>query len=147
MAIPSEIKVTSEMLWQVAVIFLLIDVGLAFLFAHRVSLAMFRKLKRTLLFATCVFWCLLWLSMCIFFWEPVYHYVFPEWSRWLFPPVFGVFFGFAGLFFWWLAQRLRGSAAVDFLILGGTWGTVTHVWAIDRGLLEGPPMLQGICPW
>jgi hypothetical protein len=85
--------------------------------------------------------------MTLFFWEPVYQYVFPDWSRWFIPPVYALFFGLISLLFWWLALRLSGNPVLGFLLLGGLWGSLTHVWAISRGILDKPPMLQGASPW
>jgi len=144
MAASPDLKVTSEMLWQAAVIFFVVDAVLAFLLTRRTTPVFFRELKWTLVITTTIFWGLLWLSMSTFFWEPVYHYVFPEWSRWFIPPLYGIFFGIVGFFFWWIVLRMPGNTVVEFLLAGGMWGTVTHCWAVGRGLLEKPPMLQGV---
>jgi hypothetical protein len=48
--------------------------------------------------------------------------------------------------FCWLALRLPGNAVVNFCLLGGLWGMITHIWAVARGLVEKPPMLQGVNP-
>lgn len=147
MLFPPEVKVTSEVLWRGAVIFLLLDSGLVSLLVQRTKASVFRQCKWTLVSTTIIFWGLMWTAMMLFFWEPVYQYVFPEWSRWLIPPVYALFFGFVGLLFWWLGLRLPGNPVVGFLLLGGLWGSLTHVWAISRGILDKPPMLQGASPW
>lgn len=144
--VPPDIKVTSEILWQGAAIFALLDSALVYLLVRRRTAAEFRNLKWTLVITTAVFWCLIWLSMSGLFWDPVYSYVFPVWARWFIPPVYGVLFGCVGLLFWWLALRARGNATLNFILLGGVWGSVTHLWAISRGILEKPPMLQGVSP-
>jgi hypothetical protein len=84
--------------------------------------------------------------MVCFFWEPVYHYVFPEWARWVIPPIYGVVFAAVGWLFYWLALRLPGNPVVNLCFLGGLWGMITHIWAIYRGILDKPPMLQGASP-
>ncbi len=147
MLFPPEVKVTSEVLWRGAVMFLLLDSGLAFLLVHRVNTSLFRASKWPIIFTTTLFWALVWTAMMVFFWEPVYQYVFPPWSRWFIPPVYALFFAFVGFLFWWLALRLFVNAVAGFLLLGGVWGSVSHVWAISRGILEKPPMLQGASPW
>lgn len=144
MALPPDIKVTSEILWQAAGVFLLVDAGFGFLLVRRISSDAFRQLKWNLVITTAVFWLLMWSSMSLLFWDPVYRYVFPEWSRWIIPPVYGGLFGCIAIFFWWVALRLPGNVVMSFLLLGGAWGSITHAWAITRGLLEKPPMLQGI---
>jgi hypothetical protein len=35
---------------------------------------------------------------------------------------------------------------MNFCISGGIWGLLTHILAIQRGILEKPPMLQGASP-
>jgi hypothetical protein len=65
------------------------------------------------------------------------------WARWIIPPAYGLLFSSVGLLFWWLAFRLPANKVMNFCILGGLWGMTTHIWAIYRGILEKPPMLQG----
>jgi hypothetical protein len=146
MLFPPEVKVTTDVLWRGAVIFLLLDSGFVFLLVRRTKALLFRQCKWTLVCSTVIFWGLMWTAMMSFFWEPVYQYVFPDWSRWLIPPVYALFFGLVGLLFWWLALRLPGNPVMGFLLLGGLWGSLTHVWAISRGILDKPPMLQGASP-
>ena len=35
---------------------------------------------------------------------------------------------------------------LNYFLLGGAMGTITHIWAVYRGILEKPPMLQGVSP-
>ncbi len=144
--VPPDVKVTTEVLWRGTVLFLLADSGFAYLLLRRTPVSVFRRCKWTLVLTTVVFWGLLWSVMMLLFWEPVYGYVFPQWSRLLVPPVYALFFGVIGLLLWTLAFRLPGRPLLNFLFLGGLWGSLTHVWAIDRGILEKPPMLQGASP-
>ena len=143
----TDIKVTTEVLWRGAVIFALIDLVFVLILRSRVKAEVFRQCKWRLVITTGVFWFLLLLiMMSALFWESVYGYLFPGWARWLIPPVYGVLFAAMGLLFWWLACRLPGNAVVNWCLLGGLWGMVTHIWAIYRGILEKPPMLQGASP-
>ena len=80
------------------------------------------------------------------FWESVYGYVFPAWARWFLPPSYGLLFGAVAWFFWHLAQRIPGRSVINYCLLGGLWGALTHVWAISRGIIDKPPMLQGASP-
>jgi hypothetical protein len=80
------------------------------------------------------------------FWESIYHYFFPEWIRWLIPPVYGLLFAAVGLVFWWLVFRFPGNAVANLCLLGGLWGVITHIWAVTRGLVDKPPMLKGVNP-
>jgi len=136
------IKVTSEILWRAAMLFALFDFVLVAYLSRFIEPEHFRRMKWPVTVITGIFWVLIWLAMVLFFWEPVYHYVFPSWSRWILPPLFGILFGFVGLLFWWLAMHLKGNPVTNFCLLGGLWGMITHILAIQRGLLEKPPMLQ-----
>jgi hypothetical protein len=50
------------------------------------------------------------------------------------------------------AERLLGfrvplhlsGLEVSFRLLGGLWGMITHVWAVYLGIVDKPPMLQGV---
>jgi len=134
------------MLWLGALIFALLDFAFVAFLAWRIKPDTFKRLKWNLLVTTAAFWFVLWTSMSYFFWDPVYHYVFPEWARWFIPPVYGLLFGAVALLFWWLALRLPGHGLINFCILGGLLGMITHVWAIYRGILDKPPMLKGASP-
>ncbi len=143
---PPDLKVTTEVLWRGAIIVAFIDAGFVYLLSRTVKASAFLACKQPLVVTMMLFWLLMWAGMVSFLWNPVYHYVFPEWSRWFIPPVYAVLFGFIAYFFWWLAQRLPGNPVLAFLFLGGLWGSVTHVWAIFRGILDKPPILQGASP-
>jgi len=145
--LPSDIKVTSEVLWKGAIIFALIDTIFVSILTRRIKPLRFRQIKWTLVITMAAFFTLLWGVLGSYiFWDSVYHYFFPEWSRWFIPPLYGLLFSAAGLLFWWIALKLPGNAAINFCLLGGFWGMMTHLWAEYRGLLEKPPMLQGASP-
>lgn len=140
-------KVTTHILWEGALIFALIDVVFISILRRRIRFEAFRQFKWTLVITTGIFWCLLLGTlMSGIFWEPVYHYVFPDWSRWLIPPVYGLFFAAVGFVFWWIALRFPKEPVVTWCLLGGLWGMLTHIWAVYRGILDKPPMLQGASP-
>jgi hypothetical protein len=104
-------------------------------------------MKWRLVIFMALFFCILFGSIVsIIFWNPVYCYVFPSWLRWIIPPSYGLLFSLAGLFFWWLAFHLPANPVLSFCISGGLWGLLTHIWAIHRGILQKPPMLQGSSP-
>ncbi len=146
MTFPPDLKVTSEVLWRATVIFLFLDAGCSFLILRRINAPLFRDFKWMLVLVTGIFWGLMWTVMAVYLWDPVYQYVFPEWSRWFIPPIYALLFAFISLFFWWIALRWRGNPVLTFLLLGGLWGSLTHTWAIYRGILDKPPMLQGAAP-
>jgi hypothetical protein len=147
MPLAPQTRVTTRILWEGALIFGLIDILLVLALRLKVESGVFRNLKWRLVATTGLFWLLLLaFLMSGFFWEPVYHYVFPDWARWYIPPAYGLLFAALGLLFWWLALRLPGHPVITWCLLGGAWGMVTHIWAIYRGILDKPPMLQGASP-
>lgn len=139
--------VTSAVLWRSVLIAVPIDIVFVSLLARRITAVRLRQLEWLIVGTMAAFFATLWaIVVSYLFWEPVYHYFFPAWSRWLLPLVYGLGFGAAGFTSWWLSLRLRGNAAVNFCVLVGLWGMAGHVWAVHRGLLEKPPMLQGAAP-
>jgi hypothetical protein len=143
----TDAHVTSPVLWRGVLIAVPIDVAFVSVLAWRVKLARFRRLKWPLAATTAVFFAAIWgIVACGYFWQPVYHYFFPEWSRWVLPPLYGLLFGCASLVSWWLALRLHGNAVVSFCLAIGLSGMLGHIWAAYRGLLDKPPMLQGASP-
>jgi hypothetical protein len=147
LTLPPDAKVTTEILWRATLIFAPIDAVFISILAWRIDTKTFRSFKRMLIVTTAVFWFAMWLVMTSgLFWDSVYHYVFPAWARWLIPPVYGLLFGAVALLFWHLALGVPGRPVVTYCLLGGLWGSVTHVWAIWRGILEKPPMLRGASP-
>ena len=143
---PTENTVTTGMLWQAALVFALVDTPFVIFLLKRLTGETLRQLKPYLLATTGIFWFLVWIAMCTYFWEPVYQYVFPAWARWIVPPVYAFLFVLAALVFWWLALNIPGRPTLTFCIAGGLWGTVTHLWGIGRGLIDKPPMLRGVSP-
>ncbi len=140
----AEHSVTDEILWRAAIVFALIDTLLLRYLVKKLSGQTFRLLKTFLTITSGLFWFVVWLVMCIYFWEPVYQYVFPSWSRWLIPPAYGILFALIALLFWQISVRLHGNPVMIFCALGGLWGMLTHLWGISRGLIDKPPMLKGL---
>ena len=143
MTLPSGLRITTEMLWQGAFIFAILDVGLVPLLAWRITPLKLRQLKWPLVGTTGLFWGVLWAWVLQNFWESVYIYIFPGWMRGLIPFAYGLLFAGVGLAMWWLSLRLPGHPVVNFCLLGGLWGMITHVWAVFMGIVDKPPMLQG----
>lgn len=138
------IKVTSEILWKGSLLFAIIDVFLVSFLSRLIKTEDLLRIKYKLIIVMAIFFCLLFGSIVsIVFWDSVYSYVFPAWMRWIIPPSYGLVFSLAGLFFFWLAFHLPLKPVIAFCILGGLWGLITHILAIQRGILEKPPMLQG----
>lgn len=143
----AETKVTTEILWKGALLFALTDVVFVALIARLIKPADLYKMKWILVICMAIFFCVLFgILASYFFWDSVYGYVFPVWARWIIPPLYGLLFAAYGLFVWWLSFRLHTNAVISFCLFGGLWGILTHIWAIYRGILEKPPMLQGASP-
>jgi hypothetical protein len=147
MTLMTDVKVTTDILWKGAIFFATIDVAFVTMVTRLIIPANFKKMKWRLVAIMSIFFCALFgiVASCIF-WDSVYRYVFPDRARWIMPPVYGLLFASYGLFAWWLSFRLRTNPVLNFCLFGGLWGIITHVWAIYRGILEKPPMLQGADP-
>lgn len=144
MAVSEEIKVTTEVLYRGALIFALIDLVFVTVLSRVIRPGDLYKMKWSLVIIMALFFCFLFGSVVsIIFWDQVYSYVFPSWFRWIIPPLYGILFSLAGLLFWWISTRLRSFQVIVFILLGGAWGVITHILAIQRGILEKPPMLAG----
>jgi hypothetical protein len=143
----ADVRVTTEVLWRGVLLAIPVDVALVSFLVSRIDAATYRRLKWPIAATTAVFFAVVWaLLACYLFWEPVYHYFFPAWSRWLLPLAYGLGYGCAGLLSHSLALSVRGNCVVNFCVLVGLWGMAGHIWAVHRGLLEKPPLLQGASP-
>ncbi len=141
------VHITSRLLWCGVLVAAPVDVVFVSILASRISDARFRVLRWRVAVTTAAFFTGLWAVLASYlFWAPVYHYFFPEWARWLLPLAYGLGFGVAALISGHLAVSLRGSAVTNFCVLMGLWGMAGHIWAVHRGLMEKPPMLQGASP-
>ena len=144
--LPAGAKITSEILWWGALILAAIDAGFVSILAWRINLATFRRFKWALTSTSAIFWCALWTWGLTTFWDSIYHYVFPAWAHWLIPPIFGLLYAGTSLLFWWLALRFGGNALINFCLLGGLWGMLTHLLGVYLGIVNKPPALQGAAP-
>ena len=144
--LPPGSQITSETLWLGTLIFAAIDAVFVSILAWRIRRETFHRLRWALGITSFLFWCALWTWGLVTFWEPIYRYVFPAWARWLIPPSFGLLYTGMGLLFRRLALRFPGNAVVNFCLLGGSWGLVTHLFAVALGIVSKPPALQGAAP-
>jgi hypothetical protein len=131
--------VTSQLLWRAAVFAALIDAPLLILVSLRVGSGLFSKLKWYLVGAAFLVFALIW-YVCgsLYFWDPVYHLVFPAWSRWLLPLFFGLLEGVLALIFWRLGRLASRGHALGFILCGGLASLVGHGVGIRRGLMQVP---------
>ncbi|MQY79201.1 MAG: hypothetical protein GH151_08410 [Bacteroidetes bacterium] len=144
MDLPPDFKITTEILWQGTLMFALLDIVFVSVLVWRVMPFRFKAMKWFLVVVTFIFWTLIWFWAIANFWETVYGYLFPGWSRWFIPPFAGLLFAMIALLFWWLALNVSGRPGLSFFILGGLWGSLTHIWAVIIGITKKPPMLQGV---
>jgi len=54
--------------------------------------------------------------------------------------------GFVVIGLWTISLRIKGSPVLTYCLLGGILGSLTHIWAVYRGLVTKPPMLQSVSP-
>jgi hypothetical protein len=147
MTLMTDLKVTTDILWKGAIYFAIIDIVFVTMVTRLIKPADFQKMKWKLAAVMAIYFCALFGFVASYlFWDAAYSYVFPAWARWIMPPVYGLLFASYGLFVWWLSIRLRTNPVLNFCFFGGLWGIITHVWAIYRGILDKPPMLQGADP-
>jgi hypothetical protein len=143
---PTDIKITTEMLIQGALIFALMDAIYVPLLVWRIHKEIFRRLKWPLAIAAACVWFAIWAWAIGNFWETVYRYVFPAWAQTWVPLIAFVIDAAVALGLWTLSLRFKGNTVLIYCLLGGTLGIVTHIWAVYRGIVTLPPMLQGASP-
>ena len=130
---------TSDLFWKATLITALIDAPLLICVGRWVRLDLFRRLKWRLAGAAAVVYALLWgVFASVYFWDSVYHAVFPAWSRWALPWVYGLLFGALALLFWRIAVALPRWPAVWFALCGGLISLVGHSIGMSRGLMRVP---------
>lgn len=144
--IPEDIQITNNILLQGALVFALMDVVFVPILVWRIKLEQFQKIKWISFIVAGIIWFGIWQWAIGNFWESVYIHVFPAWGRPWIPAAFGLFNATIGLCLWALALRTRLNPTLSYCFLGGLWGILTHIWAVYRGVVEKPPMLQGASP-
>lgn len=142
-----DVHVTSAVLWRATLIGIVVDSIFVYLLIRHISNHKFKALAWQLVPTSGIFWSVLWLVLVHSkYWDLVYGYVFPGWARNVVPYAYGLLFVGIGYVLWLAAIRLPGKAVLNYCLLGGLVGTITHIWAIYRGILDKPPMLQGVSP-
>jgi hypothetical protein len=139
-------RLTSELMWTATLFVGVVDALLIWLVARLISPARFPVMKWPSGAIAGAFYFAVWMyAMWGSWWELAYHYIFPEWARWVVPPVYGLLFGAIAVGFWWLAQRIPGRAVVNFCLLGGLVSLAGHSIAFFAfGMLEKVPVLRGV---
>ncbi len=143
---PTDIKITTEMLYRGMLIFGLIDAVYIPLLVRRVREETFHRLKWPLVIAAALIWFGIWSWAIGNFWGTVYSYVFPAWAGIWIPWIAFVAAGIVAAGLWALAIRVRWKPVLTYCLMGGLLGSLTHIWAVYRGIMTDPPMLQGASP-
>ena len=142
----SDIKITTEILLQGALFFALMDAVYIPLLVWRVKEETFRRLKWSLVIAAALTWFGIWNWAIGNFWNAVYSYLFPPWAQTWIPKIAFVIAGLAAFGLWDLSLRIKGTPVLNYCLMGGILGSLTHIWAVYRGVVSKPPMLQGASP-
>lgn len=143
---PTDLKITTAMLYQGTLLFALLDTVCVPLLLWCVQRKAFARLKWELVLSAALVWFGIWSWAIGNFWETVYVYVFPAWARIGVPPLaFGIA-GLVALGLWAAAMRFRGQSVLVYFLCGAALGSLSHAWALTRGLMTRPPMLQGASP-
>lgn len=142
----SDFKITTQLLYQGALVFALMDAVYISLLVWRVSGDVFHRLKWNLVVAAAVIWFGIWSWAIGNFWETVYTYVFPAWAQTWVPWIAFIAAGLFAWILWTLAIQTKAKAVPVYCLLSGILGSLTHLWAVTRGIVTKPPMLQGASP-
>lgn len=143
---PADIKISTELLYKGALVFALMDAVYIPLLMWRVRDESFRRLKWSLVISAALVWYGIWSWAIANFWETVYSYVFPAWAQIWVPWIACVVAGISAFILWTLAIQTKLRVVPVFCFLSGAQGSLTHVWAVYRGIVTKPPMLQGASP-
>jgi hypothetical protein len=134
---------TSELLWRATLIAALVDIPLLIIIARSISSDLFGRLKWYLAVSSSAVYAALWGTFgSIYYWDAVYRAIFPLWSRWYLPLVYGLLFGALAVAFWRVSVIAPRWQAVWFTLLGGSVSIVGHSIGISRGLLRVPLLAQ-----
>lgn len=143
---PYDFQITTELLYKGALIFALMDAVYVPFLVWRVSEDAFRRMKWILAITAALVWYAIWAWAIGNFWETVYSYVFPPWAQTVLPWIAFVAAGVIALVLWTLAIRSKWNVVLTFCLMGAALGSLTHIWAVYRGIVTKPPMLQGASP-
>ncbi len=141
------IFITTDILLKGAFIFALMDAILIPLLIWRITPDIFTQMRWTLVIISGLTWFGIWKLVLSLFWDPVYIHVFPDGGREWLPLIFGLLMAGFTLGIWSLARCGKQHPLLVFFLLSGFWGVLTHLWAIQNGILSKPHILRGAAPW
>ena len=140
------LRVTTSLLWRATIFLSVVAVAPLPLVIKWIPRERFADLKLHVVGATFLVWLAIWSVMVVTYWQSVYAYFFPAWLRWPLPLFMAIGFAAASLVLWYWACRFQRWPAVVFVFLGAVLGPLTHLWAVLRGIVTKPPLLQGASP-
>jgi hypothetical protein len=127
-------------------VFALLDFVLLVLLVRLIKAPAFIQLNGVLPLVTVLAFGGIWAWALSGFWQSVYAYLFPTWSRWFLPFAEAILAGTVA----WLAvrwaPRLPGPVVLIYCLMGGLWGVLGHILGVVLGLVTKPPVLQGAAP-
>jgi len=140
-----DVHVTTPLIWTCTGILVVLDVILILLARRLVKRDHFQQMRWLLAIAGGVFFLLVWTSVLLWGWDWFYAYIFPGWARYLLPLLFGVGYTLLALAMGWLSLKLPGNPAINWCVLGGIEGLLSHIYAIyGLGAVSKPPIMQGV---
>ncbi len=147
----ADAQLTTATTWWVTLVVATVDILLILMIGRFIPTGWFHRLPRWIVLFSFLFFTAVWSSVLTWGWDWFYSYIFPAWVRntglaW------GTIYGAMGLGMWWLSvwlcRRLPGHPAVNFCLLGGLEGFLTHLWAIyGLGAASKPPIMHGVDPF
>jgi hypothetical protein len=143
---PPDIKITTGLLYKGALVFALMDAVYIPLLLWRIKEETFLRMKWSIVIAAALVWFGIWSWAIGNFWETVYSYVFPAWAQTWVPWIALVVAGLVALVLWSLTIHIKRNVILTFCLMAGIIGSLTHIWAVYRGIVTKPPMLQGASP-
>lgn len=146
MDLPEGFQITTKLLLQGGLVFALADIFLLLLLSYKVKAIPFESIIPTLPIATAIIYGGIWVWAIANFWESVYGFLFPPWSRWIVPAAQAVLTGAISYLAVRLALRVKFPSMLVYCLLGGVWGILGHTSALASGIVSKPPLLQGAAP-
>ncbi len=138
---------STAVLWRVTLAVAAVDTLLVLGVRRYFPAGLHARLPRWVALISFLFYAALWSFVLAWGWDWFYNYVFPSWVRYT-GLAWGTAYGAFGLGMWWLSRRLPGSPPVNFCLLGGVEGLLTHLWAIyGAGAASKPPIMHGVDPF
>ncbi len=145
---PSNVHLSTPLVWTCTGILLVLDVLLALLARRTINREQFSVLRRPLPIAGGVFFLLVWTSILLWGWDWFYAYIFPPWARYTLPLIFCLAYGLLAAGMAWLSLKLPGSPPINWCVLGGVEGLLSHLYAIyGLGAASRPPIMHGTDPF